>query len=115
MTGAELAAELRRFADLVEGLYEIHELDVTSPSGLRLVVGSCAPVASHSRRNFSAVHERDGAACRYCGSERNLSIDHVVPRIQGGSNELENLVVACRSCNSRKGGRTPEQAGMVLQ
>jgi hypothetical protein len=70
---------------------------------------------SWSDSNYPFVFERDGEVCRYCGRTENLSVDHVVPRCQGGGDQLENLVVACRSCNSRKGGRTPEQAGMVLQ
>ena len=58
---------------------------------------------------------RDDGACRYCGARGDSTFDHVIPRCQGGSDEPENLVVACRGCNSRKGGRTPEQAGMVLR
>lgn len=68
-----------------------------------------------SREHYAAVYERDHFECRYCGSIRKLSIDHVVPRSQGGSDDEDNLVVACRSCNSRKGARTPEEAGMVLR
>jgi len=69
-----------------------------------------------SRRNVAQVYERDGARCRYCGrADAALSIDHVVPRCQGGSDSADNLAVACRRCNSRKNGRTPAQAGMVLQ
>lgn len=64
---------------------------------------------------YAAVYQRDGHACRYCGRANNLSIDHVIPRSQGGIHESENLVVACRSCNSKKGGRTPEQARMTLR
>jgi hypothetical protein len=41
--------------------------------------------------------------------------DHVIPRCQGGDDSTDNLVVACRPCNSRKNGRTPQQAGMVLR
>ena len=67
-----------------------------------------------SKRNYDAALERDGV-CRYCGGDDDLTIDHIVPRCQGGGDELRNLAVACRPCNSRKGGRTPEQAGMVLQ
>lgn len=53
--------------------------------------------------------------CAYCcqPSER-MTIDHVIPICQGGGNDPWNLVPACFRCNSRKGGRTPEQAGMVL-
>lgn len=67
-----------------------------------------------------AVRKRDGSACRYCGrtvvwtdrrSDLGGTYDHVDPN---GENELRNLVVACRGCNSSKGGRTPEQAGMDL-
>ena len=57
----------------------------------------------------AAVFLRDGHACRYCGSGENLACDHVVPKSRGGGDELENLATACRSCNSSKGGRTPEE------
>jgi DNA-directed RNA polymerase subunit RPC12/RpoP len=67
-------------------------------------------------RRHANIYERDGFRCRYCGSDvRALAIDHVVPRVQGGTDFPVNLVVACKSCNSRKGGRTPEQAGMTLR
>lgn len=60
------------------------------------------------------VYERDGHRCRYCGSTERLSIDHVVPRCRGGRDDASNLVVACLTCNSKKGGRTPAEAGLVL-
>jgi hypothetical protein len=66
-----------------------------------------------SRAAYETVHQRDGR-CRYCGSLERLTIDHVIPRCQGGRDDESNLVVACRSCNSRKGGRTPSQAGMAV-
>ncbi len=72
-------------------------------------------VRSWSRAAYDAVYSRDGRKCRYCGAADRLTIDHVVPRIQGGDDTPENLVVACKSCNSRKRGRTPEQAGMELR
>lgn len=53
--------------------------------------------------------------CAYCGTRSDrMTIDHVVPLSLGGDSHPSNLVPACSSCNSRKGGRTPEQAGMVL-
>lgn len=67
-----------------------------------------------------AIRERDGDLCRYCAQEVNWrdrkgpnggAYDHVSPR---GDNSLENVVVACRRCNSQKGGRTPTEAGMPL-
>jgi 5-methylcytosine-specific restriction endonuclease McrA len=67
-----------------------------------------------NRRN---IYARDGNRCQYCGrsfSTRELTLDHVVPRVQGGENSWTNLVCACVKCNARKGGRTPAQAGMKL-
>ncbi|RMH69041.1 MAG: HNH endonuclease [Gemmatimonadetes bacterium] len=65
-----------------------------------------------SRRN---VLKRDGHRCQYCGTtEAPLTIDHIVPRKFGGQDTWENLVTACAACNTQKGHRTPEQAGMSL-
>ena len=44
-------------------------------------------------------------ACYYCGSDTNLAVDHLIPRIKGGPDEADNLVWSCRSCNSSKQGR----------
>jgi 5-methylcytosine-specific restriction endonuclease McrA len=67
-----------------------------------------------NRRNLFA---RDGNKCQYCGKRfkmSELSIDHVVPRSRGGRTTWPNVVCACMKCNVRKGGRTPEEAGMHL-
>jgi len=67
-----------------------------------------------NRRNLFA---RDGNSCQYCGkhmSSQNCTIDHVVPQCQGGLSTWDNCVIACVSCNVRKGGRTPKQAQMKL-
>lgn len=60
------------------------------------------------------IYERDAYRCRYCNSHLNLTLDHVVPVSQNGPDSDDNLVTCCQSCNSRKHGRTPEQAGMAL-
>lgn len=61
------------------------------------------------------VFKRDGNKCRYCNSENSkFHIDHIIPVCQGGDTSLENLVLACSSCNVRKSGRTPRQAKMEL-
>lgn len=49
--------------------------------------------------------ERDGYTCRGCGSEKDLTVDHVLPLSKGGSDDLENLQFLCLPCNSSKGGR----------
>ena len=67
-----------------------------------------------NRRNLFA---RDGNRCQYCGKRFapiDLSLDHVVPRSQGGQMTWENIACACLKCNVRKGGRTPSEAGMRL-
>jgi hypothetical protein len=52
-----------------------------------------------------AVWRRDGFSCRHCGSENNLTIDHIFPESKGGPAALDNLQTLCKSCNSRKGNR----------
>lgn len=64
-----------------------------------------------SRHN---IFKRDSHSCVYCGSKDALTIDHVVPRSNGGRDAWENLVTACQKCNSRKGSMTPEEAGLTL-
>lgn len=56
------------------------------------------------RGRFQILH-RDRFACRYCGARPGadlLEVDHLVPRSMGGLDRRENLVAACRTCNSRK-------------
>lgn len=60
---------------------------------------------------------RDKNLCAYCGvrkSKSDLTVDHVIPIVQGGEWDWKNLISACRKCNQKKGGRTPKQAGMKL-
>lgn len=68
-----------------------------------------------SRRN---VFKRDRYTCKYCGRQpgvNELTIDHVIPRAQGGQSTWTNCVLACIDCNRRKADRTPEQAQMRLR
>jgi len=44
-----------------------------------------------------------GNKCSYCGSTENLALDHIFPKKMGGKDAGDNLVYACRSCNSSKG------------
>jgi 5-methylcytosine-specific restriction endonuclease McrA len=67
-----------------------------------------------NRRNIFA---RDGNRCQYCGRKfatSELSLDHILPRSQGGRATWDNIICACLKCNVRKGGRTPREAGMRL-
>ena len=74
-----------------------------------------ANAVTFSRRN---VFKRDKFMCQYCGAQpgsEELTIDHVLPRAQGGTSTWANCVLACIDCNSRKADRTPQQARMPLR
>ena len=49
--------------------------------------------------------ERDRYACTYCGSDKQLEADHILPLSRGGSNAFVNLATACWSCNLSKGSK----------
>jgi len=51
------------------------------------------------------VLERDRHRCNRCGSEKDLTVDHIIPLAKGGSNDLSNFQTLCRRCNSRKSDR----------
>ena len=61
-----------------------------------------------SKEDRIAAFARDEYACRYCDRDKytyprlELHVDHIIPWSRGGSNELDNLVIACRDCNLRK-------------
>ena len=61
------------------------------------------------------IYKRDKNTCQYCGAKSKLTIDHVVPRCRGGGNTWDNMVVACSSCNTRKGDKLLEQTNMKLR
>ncbi len=66
----------------------------------------------------SNVYTRDNGECQYCGIHLDTdeyTLEHVIPRVQGGQSTWTNLVLACVDCNHQKDGRTPAQAGMKLR
>jgi 5-methylcytosine-specific restriction endonuclease McrA len=90
--------------------------EIQVPRVIRLLRYDRVPKLSlrFNRRNLFA---RDGHRCQYCGSTapaQQLSLDHVVPRSRGGETSWENVVCCCIRCNTRKGGRTPQEARMKL-
>ena len=58
--------------------------------------------------------KRNVFRCQYCGSTKDLTVDHIIPKVRGGKDTWTNLVCACKKCNNQKGNRTPEEAGMRL-
>jgi 5-methylcytosine-specific restriction endonuclease McrA len=84
------------------------------PSVIRLMyhVRRPLPLRRLTRRE---LFQRDRFQCQYCGLKtRELTLDHVMPRVRGGRHEWENVVTACKTCNHRTAGRTPAEAGMRL-
>ncbi|MBU2913860.1 MULTISPECIES: HNH endonuclease [Reichenbachiella] len=65
-----------------------------------------------SRQN---LFRRDNNQCQYCGSEQDLTLDHLIPRSKGGRSMWNNLVTACKKCNAKKGDKSLDQVGMSLK
>lgn len=67
------------------------------------------------RVNRQRVYRRDNYECVYCGSKKELTLDHVLPKSRGGRNDWNNLVTSCTKCNTKKGNKTPEEARMFMR
>lgn len=67
------------------------------------------------RANRNRIYKRDGYECVYCGSHRNLTLDHVIPKSRGGKNDWTNLVTSCFKCNLKKADKTPEEVKMKMK
>lgn len=99
---------------------EIHSvrLSIKVPAVLRLL--QYVPLTRKKqllRFSRANIFLRDHHRCQYCGhthGKNQLTLDHVIPIVQGGKKSWDNIVTACKTCNQKKGGRTPQQAGMQL-
>jgi 5-methylcytosine-specific restriction endonuclease McrA len=111
---------LKEKAELIEAATErLHSETISYPVPLviRLVYYVRIPRQVTLTPSRNSVLLRDNFTCQYCGDtpgRSGLTLDHVLPRSRGGQTSWENVVAACRSCNIRKGDRTPEEAGMLL-
>ena len=93
---------------------------IRSPSlnmKLPSVIALKSYVSRNSNPNFTRfnVFLRDKFSCQYCGSNHELTFDHLLPRSRGGKTDWNNVVTACSTCNVKKGGRFFESSGMILQ
>ncbi len=85
------------------------------PSVIRLayLIRRPRPQGRLTRRD---IFLRDKFTCQYCGNQsKDLTLDHVLPRHRGGTHEWVNVVAACKRCNHKKAGHTPEEARMYLR
>ena len=88
-------------------------VDYVLPSVIRLRHYVRVPRGRSIPLSTRTVIARDRGECAYCGDDAD-TMDHIVPRGQGGSHTWENVVAACRLCNHHKGNKTPDQAHMPL-
>ncbi|MEK6542617.1 MAG: HNH endonuclease [Pseudomonadota bacterium] len=106
------------FLDRVD-IIECYEREIHSP-GLTMKIPSVIALRQYVRPSEYPAFTRfnlflrDRFQCQYCGSQKDLTFDHVNPRRLGGRTTWENVSTACSPCNLKKGGRTPQQAHMRL-
>jgi len=94
-------------------VFRSEHLSVPAPSVVRLRYFVKIPYRAHAALTRRAVFARDGWVCQYCGRTAE-NVDHVIPRSLGGTHTWDNVVAACRRCNSRKENRLPNDAGLRL-
>jgi 5-methylcytosine-specific restriction endonuclease McrA len=88
--------------------------DYECPSIIRLK-GSKRSPKPKIQLNRKNIMKRDGFRCAYCGSNKDLTIDHVIPKSKGGKTSWENLVTACNPCNNKKDNLYLNEIGFNLR
>jgi 5-methylcytosine-specific restriction endonuclease McrA len=108
---------LKQKAEVVHengGALRSERLVIPVPSVIRLRYVVKVPLRARATLSRRAVFVRDHHTCQYCGAPAE-NVDHVVPRSRGGAHTWENVVAACRRCNSRKENRLPHEVGLRLR
>ena len=109
---------VKKKAEIVKAAKEIirtvdHEY--TKPIIVRLLEMKRSVYKKKVPFSFKNVLKRDKNTCQYCGTTKNLTIDHVHPKSKGGRNTFENCVTACHACNHKKGDRPLHTTGLRLR
>ena len=94
-------------------IFRSERYEIEAPAVLRLRYFVRVPYRAQAPLTRRAVFARDAWSCQYCGAAAE-NLDHIVPRSRGGEHSWENVVAACRRCNSKKENRRPEDAGLRL-
>lgn len=108
---------LKDKAEVVESnglVFRSERVTLEAPSVVRLNYFVRVPYRARASLTRRAVFARDDWTCQYCGGPAE-NVDHVVPRSRGGEHAWENVVAACRRCNSRKENRLVHEAGLRLR
>lgn len=127
MRAARYYAAGKVLTDLGENLFSMLG-GLQEDSGLRSEFITSSIVMIRGRHRIPVGHAhvgltkhrlfaRDRHICAYCGEhfiEGDLTVEHIVPVSRSGQHAWTNVVTACRSCNTRKGNRRPEEAHMPL-
>ncbi|MGI9023192.1 MAG: HNH endonuclease [Acidimicrobiales bacterium] len=112
-----LVLVLRQKAELLHATdheFRSEHAALPEPSVIRLTYFVKVPFRARAALNRRAVFARDDHRCQYCGKAAE-NIDHVIPRSRGGSHSWENVVAACRPCNTRKEDRLVHESGLKLR
>lgn len=88
---------------------------IAVPAYIRLTLISRERIWKIPPVNRREVLRRDNHTCQYCGSNKRLTLDHVIPLSRGGQHTWNNVVTACERCNQHKSDRTTVEAGMPLR
>jgi 5-methylcytosine-specific restriction endonuclease McrA len=107
---------LKDKADIVHSngvVFHSERIELPAPSVVRLRYFVKVPYRAQAALTRRAVFARDGWVCQYCGNAAE-NVDHVIPKSRGGLHSWDNVVAACRRCNSRKENRMPADAGLKL-
>jgi 5-methylcytosine-specific restriction endonuclease McrA len=94
---------------------------VPFPAVIRLVRYVHVPHRFRRQVTNTFLFARDNYTCQYCGRHKSelrgrqfLTRDHILPLSRGGYNAWDNVVTSCSTCNNRKGGKLPREAGLRL-
>jgi len=108
---------LKEKADVIHTnghIFRSEALEIAAPSVVKLRYFVKVPYRTRSSLSRRAVFVRDNFECQYCGRPAE-NVDHVIPKSKGGGHQWDNVVAACRPCNSRKENRTPADVGLKLR
>lgn len=109
---------LKSKAEIVEtddgAVFRSERLEIPVPAVVRLNYFVKVPYRQRATLSRRAIFLRDEHTCQYCGGQAE-NVDHVRPRSRGGTHTWDNVVAACRPCNSLKENRSPQEAGLRLR
>jgi 5-methylcytosine-specific restriction endonuclease McrA len=108
---------LKRKAEVVHQNGEIFHSERSAihvPSVIRLTYVVKVPYRARATLSRRGIFIRDDHRCQYCGAPAE-NVDHVIPRSRGGTHSWDNVVAACKPCNSRKEDRLPHEVDMRLR